>query len=66
MASAKEHPKRRVEYNVARTKFFFTTVTPYGQPHKNTIARCVKNTLTQAGVNKNIFSSHSSRSSTKK
>ena len=28
-------------------------------PDKDTVARCVKNTLTQVGVNTNIFSSHS-------
>ena len=48
---------------IAHTKFLFTTVSPYGPPHKDTIARWVKNTLTQAGVNTNIFSSHSCRSS---
>ena len=37
MASTKEHPKRRVEYNVAHTKFLFTTVSPYGPPPKETI-----------------------------
>ena len=63
MAATKEYLKRRTEYNVAHTKFLFTTVSPYGPPHKDTIARWVKNTLTQAGVNTNIFSSHSCRSS---
>ena len=46
-----KYPKRRVEYNVV----------PY-VPHKGTIARWVRNTLTQAGVNIKIFSSHSCRS----
>ena len=63
MAATKEYLKRRAEYNVAHTKFLFTTVSPYGPPHKDTIARWVKNTLTQAGVNTNTFSSHSFRSS---
>ena len=63
MAATKEYLKRRAEYNIAHTKFLFTTKSPYGPPHKDTIARWVKNTLTQAGVNTNIFSSHSCRSS---
>ena len=63
MAATKEFLKCRTEYNVAHTKFLFTTVSPYGPPHKDTIAIWEKNTLTQAGVNTNIFSSHSCRSS---
>ena len=63
MAATKEYLKRRAEYNIAHTKFLFTTKSPYGPPHKDTIARWVKNTLTQAGVNTDIFSSHSCRSS---
>ena len=63
MAATKEFLKRRTEYNVAHTKFLFTTVSHYGPPHKDTIAIWEKNTLTQAGVNTNIFSSHSCRSS---
>ena len=51
MDATNEYPKRRVEYNVV----------PY-VPHKGTIARWVRNTLTQAGVNIKIFSSHSCRS----
>ena len=64
MAATKEYVKCRAEYNIAHTKFLFTTKSPDGPPHKDTIARWVKNTLTQAGVNTNIFSSHSCRSST--
>ena len=63
MAAIKEYLKRRTEYNVAHTKFLFTTASPYGPAHKDTIAKWVKNTLTQAGVNTNTFSSHSCRSS---
>ena len=63
MAATKGYLKHRAEYNIAHTKFLFTTVSPYGPPHKDTIARWVKNTLTQAGVNTDIFSSHSCRSS---
>ena len=63
MAATKEYLKRWTEYNVAHTKFLFTTVSPYGPPHKDTIARLVKHTLTQAGVNTNIFSFHSFRPS---
>ena len=61
MAATKEYLKRQAEYNVAHTEFFFTTASPYGPPHKDTIARWVKNTLAQAGVNTKIFSFHSCR-----
>ena len=37
MAATKEYLKRRAEYNVAHTKFFFTTVSPYGPPQKDAI-----------------------------
>ena len=60
MAATKEYLKLRTEYNIAHTKFLFTTVSPYGPPHKDTTARWVKNTLTQAGVITDIFS-HSCR-----
>ena len=62
IAATKEYLKRRAECNVAYKKFLFTTISPYGPPHKDTIARWVTHTLTQAGVNTNI-SSHSCRSS---
>ena len=62
MAATKEYLKRRAECNVAHTKFLFITVSPYGPPHKDTIGRWVKNTLTQTGVNTKIFTSHSCRS----
>ena len=52
MDATNEYPKRRAEYNVV----------PYGPPHKDTIARWIRNTLTQAEVNTKIFSSHSCRS----
>ena len=61
MAAPEEYLKRRTEYNVAHTKFLFITVSPYGPPHKDAIARWVNNTLAQARVNRNIFSSHSCR-----
>ena len=51
-----------MQFNVAHTKFLFTTVTPYGPPHKEAIARRVNYTLAQAGVNTNFFSSHTCRS----
>ena len=51
MAATKEYLKRRAECNVAHTKFLFITVSTYGPPHKDTIGRWVKNTLTQTGVN---------------
>ena len=63
MTATKKCLKHRAEYNVAHTKCLFMTVSPYGPTYKDTIARWVKNTLTQAGVNTNIFSSHSCRSS---
>ena len=63
IATTKEYLKRRAEYNIAHTKFLFTTKSPYGPPDKDTIARWVKNTLTQAGVNTDIFSCHSCKSS---
>ena len=63
MAATKKYLKRRTEYNAAHAEFLFTTVRPYGPPHKDTLARWVKNTLTQAGVNTSNFSSHSCRSS---
>ena len=63
MAATMEYLKCMAEYNVADTKFLFTTVSPYGPSHKDTIATWVKNTLTQAAVNTNFFSSHSCRSS---
>ena len=63
MAATKEYLKCRAECKIAHAKFLFNTVSPYGQPHKDTIARWVKNTLARAGVNTNIFSSHSCRSS---
>ena len=63
MAATKEYLKRRAKYNVNHTKFLFTTVSSYDPPHRDTIVRWVKNTLAQAGVNTNIFSSHSYRSS---
>ena len=44
MAATKEYP---TEYNVAHTKILITTLSPYGLPHKDTIARRVKNTLTK-------------------
>ena len=47
----------RVMCNVAHTTFLFTTVSPYGPPHNR------HNSLTQTGVNTNIFSPHSCRSS---
>ena len=62
MPATKEYLKRRTECNVAHTKILFTTISPYGPPHKDTIARWVTHTVTQAGVNTNI-SSHSCRSS---
>ena len=37
MAATKDYLKRRAEYNVAHTKFLFTTVSPYGPPPKETI-----------------------------
>ena len=55
MATTKEYLKHRTEYNVGHTNFLFTTVSPYGPPHKYTIARWFKNTLAQAGVNTKIF-----------
>ena len=55
MAATNEYLKRRAEYNVAHTIFLFTTVSSYGPPHKGTIARWVKNTLSQVEVNKKIF-----------
>ena len=63
MAATKKYLKRRTKYNAAHAEFLFTTVRPYGPPHKDTLARWVKNTLTQAGVNTSNFSSHSCRSS---
>ena len=63
MAATKEYLKCRAEYNVAHTNFLFTTVSPYGLPHKDIIARWVKNTLAQTGVNAKNFSSHSCKSS---
>ena len=63
MAATKEYLKRRAEYNVTHTKVLFTTVSHFGPPHKETIARWVKNTLAQAGMKTNIFLSHSCRSS---
>ena len=39
MAATKEYLKRRAEYNVVHTKFLFTTVSTFGPPHKDTIAR---------------------------
>ena len=62
MAATKKYLKRRTEYNAAHTEFLFTTLRPNGPPHKDTLARWVKNTLTQAGVNTSNFSSHSCRS----
>ena len=62
LTATQEYLKRRAEY-IAHTKFLFTTVSPYGPPHKDAIARWMKNTLTQAEVNTDIFSSHSCRSS---
>ena len=55
MAATTEYLKGREEYNVAHTKFLFTAVSPYGPPHKHTIASWVKNTPTQAGVNTKLF-----------
>ena len=55
MAATKEYVKRRAQYNIAYTKFLFTTVSPFGPPHKDTIAGWVKNTLTQEGVTSDIF-----------
>ena len=57
MTATKEYP---TEYNVAHTKFLITTISPYGPPHKDTIARWVKNTLTKSS-SEYIFSSHSCR-----
>ena len=42
MAATNEYLKCRAEYNVAHTKFLFTTVSHYGPPYKETIARWVK------------------------
>ena len=56
-----EYLKRRSEYHVAHTKFLFTKVCTYGPLHKHTVARWVKNTLTQAAVNTVFFSRHSFR-----
>ena len=61
MAVTKEYLKRRAEYSVAHAKFLFANVNPYGPPHKDAIARWVKNTLAQAGVNTKCFSSYSCR-----
>ena len=58
MTATKEYLKPRAEYNVAHTKFMFTTASPDDPPHKDTIARWMKNTLTHAEVNTNIFSSY--------
>ena len=63
MDATNEYLERRAECNVAHTKFLFTTASPHGRPHKNTIARWVKNTLTKVGMTTKIFSFHWSRPS---
>ena len=55
MAATKEYLKRRAEYNIAHTNFLFTTVSPYGLPHKDTIARWVKNTHTSRSEYRHFF-----------
>ena len=47
MAAIKEYLKRSAECNVPHTKFLFTAVSSSGAPHKDTVARWVKNTLIQ-------------------
>ena len=43
MAATNECLKRKAEYNVSHTMFsLFTTVSPYGLPHKGTLGRFVK------------------------
>ena len=42
---------------------FYIPVSPYESPRKDTIARWVKNTLTEPGVNTKVFSSQSCTSS---
>ena len=34
MAATNEYLERRAEYNITHKKFLFTTVSPYGPPHK--------------------------------
>ena len=41
MAATMEHLKHRAEYNVAHTKFLFTTASSYGLQHKDTIAKTI-------------------------
>ena len=56
MAATNECLKRKAEYNVSHAMFsLFTTVSPYDLPHKGTLGRFVKNTLTQARVNTIFF-----------
>ena len=43
--------------------FFITTVSPYKQCSKDTIARWIKETLSLAGINSGIYLAHSLRSS---
>ena len=42
--------------------FFITTVPPYKQCSKDTIARWIKETLSLAGINSGIYQAHSLRS----
>ena len=63
MNATNQYLKRRTEYNVAHTKFLFTTLSSHRAPHKIKIARWVKNTFSKAGLDANIFSSHNCNSS---
>ena len=62
MDTTNEYLKGRAECSGVHTKLLFTVVSRCGPPHKDILARWVKNTLTKAGLNTKMFSSHSCRS----
>ena len=55
MSATNEYLEHRAEPKISYIKFLLTAVTPYGPPHKDTVARWVKNSLTKARVNTNFF-----------
>ena len=58
----REYIKRTQVHRSNKDKLFLTTVKPYQEASKNTLARWVKTTLALSGIDTKKFSAHSTRS----
>lgn len=54
--------RRNVKANTNVRSLFVTCVKPHNTPHEDTVARWIKGTMKEAGVNTNVFKPHSCRS----